>query len=250
MVAIISEHRYSTEELKPILGKAVVNYLQLPQFYQSKAREIERINKRLIQKAKAIIFRLETFYTGTRDAIEYALYLKKDIKVITPNQSYRLNTLEDWKTSYINSNTRRYIVEKHPVLELFEEKRNEYFAQVNAVKAQEKYSEATADITETKEEIERFVHTFAPLYKVDVNYSSFADICIAYKSLKYYYDNSIAYDLNFNEIYSVGNTSPEDTPFFNSLQFKTVPEYDYFEEESYGDETLLEDTIYKGGIHI
>lgn len=85
MIAIISEYKYTNEELKKLREqKAVVNYTLLPQFYQSYAMEIAKINYTLIRRMNGIIFRLSDYYAGTKDAIEYALYLKKPVKIITP----------------------------------------------------------------------------------------------------------------------------------------------------------------------
>ena len=250
MIAIISEYKYTNEELKKLREqKAVVNYTLLPQFYQSYATEIAKINYTLIRRMNGVIFRLSDYYAGTKDAIEYALYLKKPVKIITPEGvTYKLDTQEEWKCSYRDTNNCNVSI-KHAVLLQFEQRRSEYYNKVNAIKAKDIYNRAVEGIEETKEEIERFVRTFAPQYKMDVDYSNWVELCNTYKSIKFYYDNNIPYDLDRNEIFTRGATDPDDTPYFTSSMFDmSVNYYDSFEEESYGDETLLEDMIYKGGV--
>src|SRR5574344_322282 len=251
MIAIISEYRYSKEELNRLRDqKAVVNYTLLPQFYQSYANEIARINYQLIKRMQGIVFRLEEYYAGTKDAIEYALYLKKAVKIITPDGiEYKLHTQEEWKKSYKENN--RNVTIKHAVLIEFEQHRSDYYDKVNAVKAKEQYAIATEGITDTKEDIEKFVRAFAPQYKMDVDYRNWVELCVAYKSIQFYIDNNIPYDLNHNEIFTVGAIEPDETPYFTSAMFNTsISIYDSYEEESYGDESLLEDMIYKGGVRI
>ena len=248
MLAIISEHRYNQQEMKKLQEqKAIVNYTLLPQFYQSYATEIARINYTLIKKSTGIIFRLQEYYAGTKDAIEYALYLKKPVKIITPDGVYKLSTKEEWKQTYHENGKYRSL--KHQVLLTFEEKRLEYYEKVNTIKAKAIYEHAVEGIEETKEEIERFVRALAPQYKVEVDYSNWVELCNAYRSIKFYYDSNIPYELDKNEVFMRGSIDPDDTSCFNSSMFNTSNNfYDTFEEELYGDQTLLEDMIYKEGL--
>lgn len=251
MIAIISEYKYSKEELNTLAKqKAIVNYTLLPQFYQSYATEIAKINYTLIRRMNGIVFRLSDYYSGTKDAIEYALYLKKPIKIITPDGAvYKLQTKEEWKQTYHEN--RRYKSVKHTVLMEFEQHRSEYYDKVNAIKAKENYERAVDGIEETKEEIERFVRALAPQYKVEVDYSNWVELCNAYRSIKFYYDNNTPYELDKNEVFIRGAIDPDDTEFFNSSMFDMSNNfYAAFEEELYGDQTLLEDMIYKGGVRI
>lgn len=246
MIAVISEYRYPQPEIKKLQEqKAVVNYTLLPNFYQSYATEIARINYTLIKKSTGVIFRLQDYYAGTKDAIEYALYLKRPVKIITPEgETYKLDTKEEWKYSYKDTNNRN-VTTKHQVLLAFEEKRSSYYEAINLSKAKESYERAVDGIQESQEEIERFVRALAPQYKVEVNYADWAELCQAYKSIKFYYDNNIPYDLTTIEIYKSVIT-PDESEYFTEEMFYTTPiNYDSYEEESFGNETLLEDTIYK-----
>ena len=251
MIAVISEYKYSKNELIKLKEqKAVINYMLLPQFYQSYAEEITKINYQLIRKSDGIIFRLEEYYSGTKESIEYALYLKKPIKIITPEgQEFKLQIQEDWKKSY--KLNRKTMTTKHPVLAEFDQRRSDYYEIKNAIKQEYALKKATEDITESKEEIERFVRIFAKQYNLgnaDIDYNNWAEVCTAYKSLKFYYDNCIPYGMNINEIYYKGLIEPDETPYFTEEMFDySSDELGSFEEESYGDETLLEDMIYKGG---
>ena len=252
MVAVISEYKYSKEEINTLTKqKAIVNYTLLPQFYQSYATEIAKINYTLIRRMNGIVFRLSDYYSGTKDAIEYALYLKKPVKIITPEgETYKLDTKEEWKYSYKDTNNRNVSI-KHAVLLQFEQHRSEYYEKVNLIKAKETYERAVDGIEETKEEIERFVRALAPQYKVEIDYSNWVELCNAYRSIKFYYDNNIPYELDKNEVFTRGAIDPDDAPHFNSSMFDMSNNfYDTFEEELYGDQTLLEDMIYKGGVRI
>lgn len=250
MIAIISEYRYSKEELTRLKEqKAVINYTLLPQYYQSYAEEIARINYTLIRRMNGIIFRLKEYYSGTKEAIEYALYLKKPIKIITPEGlEFKLSSKEEWKQSFKDDNNRN-ITYKHQVLVEFNRKRSEYYDILNAIKRRDKYMKATEDVVDSPEEIERFVRALAPQYKMNVNYSDWVELCMVYKQLQFYYNNNIPYDLDRNEIFTRGVIEPDETPYFTASQFDTtVNTYESYEEESYGDLNLLEDMIYKGGV--
>ncbi|NCC99826.1 MAG: hypothetical protein EOL95_09050 [Bacteroidia bacterium] len=251
MIAVISEYRYSKEELNTLAKqKAIVNYTLLPQFYQSYAQEIAKINYTLIRRMNGIVFRLSDYYAGTKDAIEYALYLKKPIKIITPQgEVYKLHTKEEWKQTYHENG--KYKSLKHTVLIEFEQHRSDYYEKVNLIKAKEVYERSVEGIEETKEEIERFVRALAPQYKIDVDYNSWVELCNAYRSIKFYYDSNIPYELDKNEVFTRGAIDPEDTPYFTASMFDMSNNFnDSFEEELYGDQTLLEDMIYKGGVRI
>ncbi len=251
MIAIISEYRYTLPELKKLKEQqAVVNYTLLPQFYQSYSQEITKINYTLIRKMQGVIFRLSEYYAGTKDAIEYALSLKKPVKIINSDgKEYKITSLDEWKVVYKDSNNRNE-VHKHTVLLEFEQHRNKYYEHVNIIKAKEKYQQAVDGIEESKEEIERFVHAFAPQYKLDVNYNDWVEVCNAYRSLKFYYDNDMPYELNHNEVFTVGAMEPYETGYFDEAMFDMdVSIYDCIcTEENYGNETLLEDMIYKVGV--
>lgn len=251
MIAVISEYKYSINELKKLKEqKAIVNYTLLPQFYQSYATEIAKINYTLIRRMNGVVFRLSKYYSGTKDAIEYALYLKKPIKIITSDGAvYKLQTKEEWKQTYRENG--KYKSLKHIVLMEFEQHRSEYYEKVNLIKAKETYERAVYGIKETKEEIERFVRALAPQYKVEVDYNNWVELYNAYRSIKFYYDNNIPYELYKNEVFIRGAIDPDDTEFFNSSMFDMSNNfYAVFEEELYGDQTLLEDMIYKGGVRI
>lgn len=247
MIAIISEHRYSEKELIDFRKQGVVvNYNALPQFYHSYAEEIEKVNCHLIKNrtTQGIIFRIESYYAGTKDAIELALYMKKSIKIITPSGTYKDLTSDDWRQSYKDADNKNHTI-KHLVLQEFEERRNAYYDAKNLGKAKEVYNTAVEGIHEEKAEIERFVRTFAPLYKIDVDYSNPVELFNAYKNISFYYENNIPYELDSAEIFK-GAILPEDSNYFTADMFQ-APEYDYenISVESFGDETLLEDVIYK-----
>ena len=111
----------------------------------------------------------------------------------------------------------------------------DYYHQKEAnLKAQEyeRYSDINID--------ESLVRAFQHLYDLDVDYTDPTSVAMNQKLIEYYLDNDIEYS---NEISGI---EPEHTPFEG--KFKTVePDVEVI-IETYGDLTLLEDTIYKARV--
>lgn len=234
MIGIITEQKYTNLELINLKKQGcIVNYTLIPPFYSNYNTELEKANNTLISKASGIIFRITTFYAGTKDAIERALYFKKPIRIYYDNKIYDLKTIEDWRNStgyksqYDSSTCENY---KHPLLQIYEAQRAEYYEKLKQLKAKEYYEEASAGIQDTLEDVTKLVQTFAYEYDIDVDYNDTASICLAYKSIKYYLDNNIEYTNPVN--------STEDNWCF-SLD----------DEESFGNQTYLEDALYTDGIY-
>lgn len=246
--AIISEYRYEQSKLKELMEQDVqVNYTLIPQFYASYNDELNKINHQLIKKAPAIIFRLEKLYASTKDAIEYALYLKKQVKIIAPDGTIYTNISKDeWKTSYTENN--KQYTTKHAVLQMFDLARNEYFESKNRRKAIDTIEQATEGLSISEDECKAFVSIMSRQYKLDVDWFDTASLYNAYRNLQWYLEHDIDYALDKNEVFTVGVIEPEESGFFTKEMFDYNSNL-YFgtaECESFGDETLFEDTIYKG----
>ena len=75
------------------------------------------------------------------------------------------------------------------------------------------------------EDLDIILSNFAKLYDIDVDYDSLESKLLAYASIKYYLDNNIEYSRDI-----LGHM-PDEDPIFECISF--------------GDETYLEDMIYK-----
>ena len=225
MIGIISEYKYSNEELIKLRKQGcVVNYTLLPQYYADYSAEISRINNALISKCNALIFRIETFYVGTKESIEKALYYKKPCKIYYDGKDYMLNTLDEWRlTTGYGTNSTSY---KHPLLQAYEGQRTEYFEAKRARVLTERFRIATEGITIDETEVYNIVNQFKYLYDIQVDMESKQDVYMSYRSISYYLDNNIEYS---NEPQSTEEEFP-------------------FEIISFGDPCYLEDYIYKNKV--
>lgn len=250
MIGVITETKYSIAELQELQAKkCIVNYTLLPAVYDSYNKEIRQINLALINKAKALIFRVENFYAGTKEAIELALLKHKTIRVITPEKSYIIRSIDEWRYTHYENTTSH--TRKHEVLLMFEEQRRAYYEAIHIAKEKERYTRLTDGLDIDKETIESFVRALAPQYKLDVNYDDFASICQAYKTLLFYYDNNFSYDLDQYECFVKGAIDPDESEYFNSTMFKINTDYEFPVQDltSFGDATYMEDYIYKNIEH-
>lgn len=185
---------------------------------------------------------LDTLYKPTIDLIERLLYFKHKVTLKFEDQVYKLHSLDEWKYTYqSDKDTLHTASYKHPILIEYQRRKKEYFEHREIKILEDQYAVIYEDYVDIPDdqELESFVRTFAYLYQVDVNYKDRLDLIRAYYQLKYYLDNDIPYS---NEPHAI---SIDEEPMFNSSQFKS-PEYqDEISVESFGNETYLEDYIYK-----
>jgi len=223
MIGIISETRYEKETLENLRKQGcVVNYTLIPQFYNEYNAELNKINNLLIAKSTALIFRIETFYAGTKEALERALFFKKKCKVLYKDKTYILNTLDDWKcTTGYGSHTE---TKKHPLLQIYEEQRSEFYDKQALQKAKQRYERATEGVNISEEEVYRLVNAYKVLYDIDVDMDDKAAVYLAYQSIQYYLNNDIEYS--------------------NEPQGEDFP----YEIISFGDATYMEDYIYQNKV--
>lgn len=220
MIAIISEYKYSKNELEKLRQQGcVVNYTLMPQFYNDYNTELTKINNRLIYKASALIFRIENFYSGTKEAIEKALYYKKKCKIIYQDQTYVLTDITEWKHSYGYGKDAHTF--KHKLLQIYEAQRSEFYENKKLQKAKERYELCTEGVNVSEEEVYRLVNTFKHLYDIQVDMECKQDVYMAYKSIAFYLENDIEYS--------------------NEPQGEDFP----YEIISFGDPTYMEDYIYQ-----
>ena len=122
------------------------------------------------------------------------------------------------------------------------DKRNEYIENQKELKLKEQYQiiYENFDIElPDDEELDNFIRTFGYLYQLDVDYSNRMSKLQTYYQLKWYLEHDIPY---VNEPLSI---DIDDEQMFDRSMFK-IPSYEEpIEVISFGDQTYLEDFIYK-----
>ena len=151
--------------------------------------------------------------------IEYLINTKHPVNIKLGNKEWMHVLPEEWKHTYKVKD--KYYTDKHPVLELYELKRDDYLEKQAIEKAKEHYAyiEDTLypDGIPDDSELEIFIETWKQAYDIQVDYNDKSDVLLKYATLKYYLDNNL----------DVSNRDIE-------------PEILYV-----GDGTYLEDLIYK-----
>ena len=192
-----------------------------------------------IGRTEAVGFILDTLYKSTMDLINDLLYWHHNIILKYHGDTYKLNTLEEWKHSYqSDKDMLKTTVKYHPIYQIYLDKRREYFEAEKLKEERIKYGEIAEYLKSipSDEELDSFVKTFSYLYQLDVDMTSKTDKLKAYAQINYYLEHDIEY---VNEPQSI---SPDDEPMFKfEYQETETP----IEVTSFGDETYLEDYVYK-----
>jgi hypothetical protein len=211
---IISEVKLSNEQIKNYRGKGYEVYYG----YENP----------IIKNGESVGFILDTMYKSTIDRIVSLLYRKNKSKItiLYEDKQYSLMIPEDWEQKYYDQSQHKWIKIQHPILEAYLGKRAEYFEELALKKAKDSTSIMLEYFKqEIPNDLEQFLRAFAPLYDVDVDYESTDSMLRAYANIKFYIDNGIEYSRDI-----IGQEPGEGNPF---------------EVISFGDDTYLEDYIYK-----
>ena len=177
----------------------------------------------VIRPKESVGVLLDTMYKSTIELIERLLYFKHKVTIKLDDKTYTLNTLEDWKYTYQDPKDQiKTITYKHPVYQIYLDKRKEYFDKQNALKRAKNIEllyNYCPDIPED-EILESFLRNYAPQYQVDIDYTDTISKINAYMQLKYYVDNNIEPIIVYQDEILVGdNTLLED--IYNSVQNHT-----------------------------
>lgn len=188
---------------------------------------------------------LETMYKSTMDLINDLLYKKHKVTIKYQDLSYTLESLDEWQiTHQSDKDMLKQVTYKHPILQIYEEKRKEYFEQRTIAKRKLQYEELTEEYgvanIPNDEELDGFLKAFAHLYQVDVDYTDNLSKLKIYYQIMYYLDNDIPYA---NEPIGIPVT---DEPMFRPEMFQTIPYEEPIDVIYIGKEVLMEDLIYKG----
>lgn len=173
---------------------------------------------------EAVGIYLKTLYPSTIDLIESLLYFKHPLTLKYENVQYKLHTLEDWKQTYQDPDDQiKTKTDRHPILKAYLDNRKEYNEQKLAKSLTNQYQIILENFKlPSEQEIDSFLQNLAPLYEVDVDYSDNLSKYRAYIQIKYYLDHDFEY------------SRPANAAFIMPI----------------GNETYLEDLIYKEGTDI
>lgn len=211
---VISEYKLDKEQIK---------------IYRDKGYEVYYgYENPVIKSGESVGFLLDTLYPNTIDTITSLLHRKHKSKISIEynGKKYLITNPVEWKASYYNSDTRKWERELHPVLEEYYTKRKEYTEAIKLTKEKEELNYILDYFNqEIPEDLDLILDNFARLYEIEVDKSSLQSKLLAYASIKFYLDNDIEYSRDI-----LGQDPTEE------LMFDTV---------SFGDETYLEDTLYK-----
>ena len=173
---------------------------------------------------EAVGIYLKTLYPSTIDLIESLLYFKHPLTLKYENVQYKLHTLEDWKQTYQDPDDQiKTKTDRHPILKTYLDNRKEYNERKLAKSLTNQYQIILENFKlPSEQEIDSFLQDLAPLYEVDVDYSDNLSKYRAYIQIKYYLDHDFEY------------SRPANAAFIMPI----------------GNETYLEDLIYKEGTNI
>ena len=209
---VISEYKLNQDQIKEYRNKGYEVYYG----YENP----------VIKPGESVGFLLDTMYSSTIDLINSLLHrkIKSKISIKYQNKTYHISIPEDWEYKYMENN--KHIKVQHPILQEYYLKRSEYFEKVNLTKAKNHMNYILDYFNqEIPEDLDTLLHTFAPLYDIQVDYDSLESKLLAYASIKYYLDNDIEYSRD------ILGREPGEESMFDCVSF--------------GDETYLEDVIYK-----
>lgn len=208
----------------------------------------------VIHKGEAVGFLLDTMYKSTIDLIEYLLFTRHKLILKYQDKNYRLETLDEWHRTYTEN--KRVMHFKHPLYIEYESKRQDYLDRLTKLKNKKRQEDLLNqyDFTDIPKDLDMFVSTFSRLYNLMVDMNSETDKIICYNQIKTYMDLGLPYmsddvkDAHSLEgqAFMYSNCINADESPFSLDMFQDVDYQDNISVESYGDETYLEDTIYKG----
>jgi len=211
---VISEYQLTQDEIKNYRNKGYEVYYG----YENP----------IIKPGESVGFLLDTMYTTTIDLITGLLHrkTKSKISIKYKDKTYSVSTPDEWEYKYYSDKDRKWKRNIHPILEEYYLKRSEYFERQEQIK-KSNHMNAILDYYDNKipEDLDNILNTFARLYEVPVDYESLESKLRAYASIKYYLDNDIEYSRD------ILGTPVNEEPMFETISF--------------GNETYLEDMIYK-----
>ena len=192
-----------------------------------------------IGSKEAVGFLLKDLYRSTIDLIERLLYFKHNVTLKLDDKVYKLNSLDDWKyTIQSPKDALKTRTQTHPVYQAYLDKRREFLNKQRAIKIKAK-NQYILDTYKDHNIDEGFLNAFRFRYQIDYDPESMPEKINAYNQIKFYIDNDIEYE-------SPAPVIPYDeTPFAQLVDTSYLSQVEELDVESYGNETFLEDVVYK-----
>ena len=192
-----------------------------------------------IGSKEAVGFLLKDLYRSTIDLIERLLYFKHNVTLKLDDKVYKLNSLDDWKyTIQSPKDALKTRTQTHPVYQAYLDKRREFLNKQRAIKIKTK-NQYILDTYKDHNIDEGFLNAFKFRYQIDYDPESIPEKINAYNQIKFYIDNDIEYE-------SPAPVIPYDeTPFAQLVDTSYLSQVEELDVESYGNETFLEDVVYK-----
>ena len=209
---VISEYKLSQDQIKEYRNKGYEVYYG----YENPK----------IKRGESVGILLDTMYTTTIELIDNLLHRKTKSKITIKykDKTYVISSPDEWQKKWYENH--RWYRENHPILDEYYSKRSEYFERKQLESAKEHMNYVLDYFNQgIPEDLDIILSNFAKLYDIDVDYDSLESKLLAYASIKYYLDNDIEYSRDI-----LGHM-PDEEPIFECVSF--------------GDETYLEDMIYK-----
>ena len=211
--------------------------------YKAKGYRVASIfDKPVISRNESVGIVLTRLYKTSIDLINDLLFKKHTVTLLFEGKSYVLHSLDDWYYSYQDPKDQlRMTSYKHPILQRYYQNIDEYRTRQHATQLNEYRCtiENALGTPPSAEELDSLLDTFVPLYQLDVDYSNRMSKLQTYYQLKWYLEHDIPY---VNEPLPI---DIDDEQMFDKSMFK-IPAYEEpIEVISFGDQTYLEDFIYK-----
>lgn len=222
---IISEYRVPTE--------------QIERYQEQNIRFAYGYEEYNIGSKEAVGFLLKDLYKSTIELIERLLYFKHNVTLKLDDKVYKLNSLDEWKyTIQSSKDALKTRTQTHPVYQAYLDKRREFLDAQRRIQIRTK-NQYILDTYEDHNIDEAFLDAFRFRYQIDYDPESMPDKLNAYNQIKFYIDNNIEYA-------SPAPVIPYDeTPFEFLVDTSCMSQTEEPDVESYGNETFLEDVIYK-----
>ena len=208
---VISEYKLTQEQIKQYRDKGYEVYYG----YENPS----------IKPGESVGFLLDTMYKSTIDTIEKLLHrkTKSNITIKYEDKTYNISVPNEWSHKFYEDN--HWITIEHPILSIYKEKRSDYFEQKQIAKDKDTTNYVLNYFhNEVPEDLDIILNNFSRLYEVTYE-DNLQSKLLAYASIKYYLENDIEYSKD------VMGCNPDEEPMFECISF--------------GDETYLEDMIYK-----
>lgn len=180
---MIKETKFTQDELEKYFNRG----------YRCAVSDGKHFPKVSAREPVSFILTESKLYSINIKEIEYLIHTKHTVNIKLGNKVWTHVLPEDWKHTYKIKD--KFHTDKHPVLELYELKRDDYLEKQALEKAQTHYRYIVDTLYPNgipdDSELEVFIETWKQAYDIQVDYNDKADVLLKYATLKYYLDNNL-----------------------------------------------------------